>query len=129
MAREAERWLAMAETDYVAAKHLYDTCRPMPVEIVCYHCQQAAEKAVKALLLSADPSRDVPRRHDISYLLDQLGDAVQIDERCYDYADALTPYGVAVRYPNELYLEKRHAQAALEYARAILDWAEQIEKG
>ena len=28
----------------------------------------------------------------------------------YDYADTLTPYGVSIRYPNELFLEEKHAK-------------------
>lgn len=125
MATEASRWLDMAEMDYGAAKHLYDTYHPMPIEIICYHCQQAAEKAVKALILSEGFSGDVPRKHDISFLLGQLKGSIEIDERYYDYADTLTPYGVAVRYPSELHLEVRHAKTALQYARELLDWARQ----
>lgn len=123
MVNEASRWLDMAEMDYGAAKHLYETCHPMPIEIICYHCQQAAEKAVKALILSTACTDDVPKKHDISFLLTQLKDYMEIDECYYDYADALTPYGVAVRYPSELHLEERHATEALQHARAIMDWA------
>ena len=34
-----------------------------------------------------------------------------------DYADTLTPYGVSIRYPNELFLEERHAKSALQMAK------------
>ena len=48
---------------------------------------------------------------------------VSIEEKFYDYADALTPYGVAVRYPNELFLEERHesAKRAERYGTILLD--------
>ena len=123
MAHEAVRWLHIAETDYNVAKHLYETYHPRPLEIICYHCQQAAEKAVKALILWQDDEREVPKKHDISFLLDQLKDDMAVDECYYDHADSLTPYGVAVRYPSELHLEQRHAQEALQHAGAILAWA------
>ena len=49
-----------------------------------------------------------------------------IPEVYYDYADALTPYGIAVRYPNELGIEEHHVQNALLYAQEIVDWTEKI---
>ena len=38
-------------------------------------------------------------------------------------ADALSPYGVAARYPNEMYLESRHADQAVKWAETIYEWA------
>lgn len=64
--------------------------------------------------------------HDLSFLLNQLKNFVKIEEKYYDYADTLTPYGVAIRYPNELLLEERHAKEALQYANEILIWAKGI---
>lgn len=47
-------------------------------------------------------------------------DMAVMDFKYYDYADALTPYGVSVRYPNELFLEERHVKEALECSGEIL---------
>ena len=126
MAPEVAKWLELADLDYGVAEHLLDTYHPIPVEIVCYHCQQAAEKAVKALILFFGIANAIPKKHDISYLLDQVKGHITIDEKYYDYADTLTPYGVAVRYPNELQIEKHHARNALNYAGEILAWAKEI---
>lgn len=52
-----------------------------------------------------------------------------IDEKFYDYADILSPYGVAMRYPNELVLEDRHAERALAMADEFVSWAEDSLKG
>ena len=68
----------------------------------------------------------MPKLHDLSFLLNQIKNKVSIEEKYYDYADTLTPYGVSVRYPNELYLEERHAKEALEYSGEILSWVEEI---
>ncbi|MGN0362347.1 MAG: HEPN domain-containing protein [Bilifractor sp.] len=46
----------------------------------------------------------------------------KIEDQYYDYCDLLTPYGIAARYPNELYLEDRHAQVAIKTAEEILQW-------
>ncbi|MCD8344155.1 MAG: HEPN domain-containing protein [Oscillospiraceae bacterium] len=123
MEHEAKRWLATAQTDFNVAKHLFNTFYPKPLEIICYHCQQCAEKAIKAVIISKGAPGGMPKLHDLSFLLNQLKNSVEIDEKYYDYADTLTPYGVAVRYPNELFLEEHHAENALKMASEFLAWA------
>ena len=49
--------------DLSAAEHLL-TMRPLPVEIICYHCEQAAEKFLKATLVQFD--REPPKTHDLT---------------------------------------------------------------
>ena len=68
----------------------------------------------------------MPKLHDLSFLLNQIKNKVYIEDRYYDYADALTPYGVSVRYPNELFLEERHAKEALELSSNIFNWVKSI---
>ena len=41
-----------------------------------------------------------------------------------DMAD--TDYGVAIRYPNELFLEERHVKAALQMTKETLEWGKGI---
>lgn len=113
----------MAETDLGVASHLFETYYPKPYEIICYHCQQCAEKAIKAVILAEGAPGGLPKVHDLSFLLNQLKNMVEISETYYEYADTLTPYGVSVRYPNELFLEERHAQDALKMAEELLKWA------
>ena len=95
----------------------------MPIEIICFHCQQAAEKAVKAVILAAHITDEAPKKHDISFLLRSLEQQFSIDDRYFAYADFLNPFGVIVRYPNELVLGEQSSKKALQYAKAILDWA------
>ena len=64
----------------------------------------------------------MPKLHDLSFLLNQIKNKVSIEEKFYDYADTLTLYGVAVRYPDELFLEARHVKEALQYADEIFQW-------
>ena len=107
------------------AAHLLENFHPIPVEIICYHCQQAAEKAIKALLLARGVDA-IPRSHDLSFLLRSLSKQEDIPEHIYEDADLLTPYGVAVRYPNDLELEEHHARKALDAAQAVLAWVRSI---
>lgn len=126
MDKVIKEWLNLAEMDYGVATHLFENYLPKPLEIICYHCQQTAEKAIKAIIISKDVQGGLPKLHDLSFLLRQVKNYVQIEEKYYDYADTLTPYGVAIRYPNELFLEERHAKVALQYANEILNWVKQV---
>ena len=122
---EVKQWLDFAGMDLGVARHLFETYYPRPYEIICYHCQQAAEKAIKALILFSDLKSGIPRSHDLSFLLNQIRNRFPVDERILDYADDLSQYGVAARYPNELYLEDHHAKEALHMAEEILTWCQE----
>lgn len=126
---DAKVWLRYAEDDFGVAKHLFNTYYPKPLSIICYHCQQAAEKAVKSLIVLYGSQGGMPKKHDIFLLLNQIRNMANIDEKFYDYADILSPYGVAMRYPNELVLEERHAERALAMADEFVRWAEDSLKG
>ena len=47
------RWLAKAKNDLITARTMLDTDPPI-TDIVCFHAQQCAEKALKAFLVVAD---------------------------------------------------------------------------
>lgn len=112
----AQEWFKVAETDLSSADYLRNM-RPVPVEIICYHCQQAAEKFLKGYL--AFQGEPVRKTHDL-VLLNKLCEAFdpafeQIENQCID----LTDYGVNVRYPFPIEVDEPDALAALENARHI----------
>lgn len=84
------------------------------------------EKAVKALIVLFDVPGGIPKKHNLPFLLAQLKNYVNVPQRCIEGAEALTPYGVAIRYPNELNVEEHHVQEALSFAGEIVEWAEKI---
>jgi len=45
----SKEWFDIAEMDIASAKYL-QSIHPIPVEIICYHCQQSAEKLLKGFL-------------------------------------------------------------------------------
>src|SRR5580704_3895093 len=49
MKRETAKWVHKAETDWEVAHKLAGETPP-PRDVVCFHCQQASEKYLKALL-------------------------------------------------------------------------------
>ena len=67
--REAHRWLRFAEEDLTAAHALLDHGSATPRH-VCWLAQQAAEKAIKSLLVFLEI--DFPRRHDLDFLRNLL---------------------------------------------------------
>lgn len=126
MTQGVKEWYDLAKMDLGVAKHLEAAYRPKPLEIICYHCQQAAEKGIKALIMYYGAEGGLPKLHDLSFLLNQIKNKVTIEDKYYDYADTLTPYGVSIRYPNELFLEERHAKTAIQYAGEIMEWIDSI---
>ena len=126
MDKEVLVWIEFAKTDLGVAKHLLEAYYPKPLEIICYHAQQTAEKAIKALVIFHGAQGGLPKNHNLSFLLEQIKNMKEIPEEYYDYADTLTPYGIVVRYPNELNLEETHAVKAIECAEKILAWVEGI---
>jgi HEPN domain-containing protein len=95
MASEAARWLAIAERDLKAVRN--NLLGPEPTtEVAAYHCQQAAEKLVKAALIAADI--DPPRWHDIDGLVHLLPGDNQLRGMLFPLA-RFAPYAVAYRYP------------------------------
>jgi len=68
-------------------------------EIVGFHCQQAAEKYLKALLTSHQA--DFPKTHDIHVLLELVDQIDPTAAEAMREADWLSPFGVRVRYPGD----------------------------
>lgn len=92
MRPEIGEWLAKARADLDAAR-LLRTNPEIPTEIVAFHYQQAAEKALRGLLAA----RGVvpPHIHDLRALLARLGPTLLPQ----DEAEGLTPFAVLSRYP------------------------------
>jgi HEPN domain-containing protein len=63
MKRETARWVQKAEPDWEVAHKLAEGNKP-PRDIVCFHCQQAAEKYLKAIL--QEIGHVVPKIHDLA---------------------------------------------------------------
>jgi HEPN domain-containing protein len=56
-------WIEKAENDISTARYLAENMHPVPTEIVYFHCQQAAEKYLKAFLVYND--QEPPKTHDL----------------------------------------------------------------
>ena len=47
---ESQEWQRIAAMDLSTAEYLLGMS-PLPIEIICYHCQQSAEKYLKGYLV------------------------------------------------------------------------------
>ncbi|MBR4260568.1 MAG: HEPN domain-containing protein [Clostridia bacterium] len=61
---DVKKWLQYSEDDSKIAQYLYNN---MTCEIICFHCQQAAEKLIKGLLVAKGIS--FAKKHDLLYLV------------------------------------------------------------
>jgi HEPN domain-containing protein len=113
-------WLDKAEEDYQLARYLVQEDAPFGSSIG-FHCQQAAEKLLKAFLTYRQI--EVPKTHSLGELLDLLTKTDGTLASSLRDATSLTPYGAAFRYPGVLdqELEKQEAFALATKVRdAIL---------
>lgn len=99
------------------------TGEPPLLDVAAYHCQQAAEKAVKAFLIHHGKPHE--RTHDIEVLVDLACEIDSTFRRLADAADVLTPYANRFRYPNATFgAEPQPAEfdEALQHAQTIYDF-------
>jgi len=94
---EVAAWLAKARRDLDSAERLL-TGTPPYRDTATYHCQQAAEKALKALLTAL--AIPFPKTHDLTTLVGMLEERVQAADRWKEAAVVLTPYATLFRYPD-----------------------------
>lgn len=109
----ANEWFNFAENDLKSAKFLLQM-KPQPLEIICYHCQQSAEKYLKGYI--AFKGGELIKTHDLTLLnkvcIEYDGDFQVIMDDTIELID----YGVHVRYPFHLELEEDDARKAIESA-------------
>ena len=100
----------------------------MYLEDLCFDAQQAAEKAIKALLIK----REVvfPYVHDLARLVTLLDAAGQEIPAVVRRAENLTRYAGVTRYPGlaEPVTEEQY-QEAVTIAEAVVQWAAEHMQG
>lgn len=132
---EALLWLRSAKRDLERAERaLLEDDR---VSVV-FWSQQAAEKALRAVLLAVRGG--FPRTHNIRRLFEELGSDLGLDRETLEEAYALTKWYHVARYPDiaggvpDELISRREAEEALSVARAVVRAAEEtleelVERG
>lgn len=117
MKRETGRWVRKAEADFEGANDLAQAARPL-YDLICFHCQQSAEKYLKACLI--DRGLPCPKTHRLEDLLSLLLPHDGSLKKLHRILVPLTRYAVDYRYPDEC-ATKRDAAAALRLATKVRD--------
>lgn len=117
-----QAWISKANNDLKNAEIILaaETELP-PLDTVCFHCQQAAEKYLKAFLVFHGKS--FPFSHNLA---DLVVVCMEVDE---DFAairrnaETLTPFAVEVRYPDDFYMPTmQEAESAYAIADEIRNY-------
>lgn len=113
------QWLNYAERDFASAQYLQGMYPP-PLEIICYHCQQSAEKFLKAFLIKS--GKEPKRTHDLDELYKEC---IKINEKLMvieENCAKLTDFSVNTRYPYDLDLNLDDVKMAIEDANKIKNY-------
>ena len=118
---EIKEWIEKADHDLGSAKIIY-LHLPDYFDTIAFHCQQAVEKYLKALLIFYHI--DFSRSHDLIYLLELLSVKVEIDDSRFRTAFSLNNFAVQIRYPNKIVkLTKEEIETAIEISQEFRSFA------
>jgi HEPN domain-containing protein len=118
-------WLGKAKGDIAAARKLLQPPDVL-LENAVYHCQQAAEKSIKAILALHGAS--IPMTHDVAKLIRRAKEYEPALVELEDRADFITPYATEYRYSDfdAFELSLAEVNVALEYADDLIAFATRI---
>jgi HEPN domain-containing protein len=122
MKKATREWARKAESDYRLARTIDGGNEPFNDQL-CFHCQQTAEKYLKALL--EELGQPVPKTHDLDDLQVLLQPSHPSLRRLRRGLLLLTDFAVDTRYPGNR-TSKRQAKAALRWAERIRNEARSL---
>jgi HEPN domain-containing protein len=117
---ELRQWIDLPANNLRTAQHIAETMRPVPDEIVCNLCHQAAEKYLKCYLFYNNI--EFPKIHDLLELLELCSGHLPEFSRFKKKCGFLNNYGVMPKYPNELEIIDDYVVAAIRYAKEIQEF-------
>ncbi len=109
-------WVFKAEGDWNAARQLNRVRKDPNYDGVCFHCQQSAEKYLKARLEEAGVS--FPKTHDLIKVLGLVTPIEPAWVALHPHVAVLNPYAIGYRYPG-LTATKADAKAALKNCQEV----------
>jgi HEPN domain-containing protein len=117
----AEKWLKMAAEDLAGAELWINAGSTLAG--ACFHCQQAAEKSLKAWLIAHDV--EAPKTHNLKELIARCVEKEARFAELSAEAEALTPYAVELRYDADFWPTVDQVRGALEQARHIYQFVKE----
>lgn len=129
MLRRTADWLEQARGEFKAARDLYSTGNHA---WCCFACQQAAEKALKALL---EHFGTPAVGHNLLALIAEVEKHVEVPDDVKRACRILNRYYISTRYPNAFpsgapihMFDEEDSRQALELAVRVLNFAENTAK-
>lgn len=115
-----KQWLNFAKQDLRDAEILFDK---KSYKGCIYHCHQATEKHLKALLISRN--KKVRKTHDLADLL--KGSEIKYTVEILQFIHQLNPYYDPIRYPDvaldfPLKYDRKTAEEILKSTKEISKW-------
>ncbi len=122
MDKIVSHWVERAEYDLETAKAMLDTARYL---YVGYMCQQAVEKALKAII--AQQNRENPPIHNLNRLAEIAGIKNELSAEQFSFLAELTPYCIEARYGDykeslSEIINKEKASEVYKRTQEIFQW-------
>ena len=121
-------WLRFADENFIVAGHELEYKNPA-CHTVCFLCQGAAEKYLKAYLISK--GWELKKTHDIVELLEYCSDYDEGFDQLIEDGRILNDYITEGRYPGDISFETigiEQTKAVYEVAKKIKDFVEKRVK-
>ncbi|MDO8754840.1 MAG: HEPN domain-containing protein [Anaerolineales bacterium] len=113
-----EEWVSKAEGDFITAERELRARKAPNYDSACFHCQQCAEKYLKAVL--QDNKKHIPKIH---FLVELLALILKFDTS-YEFLksdlEVLEDYSVRFRYPGNFAIKEEAAYASLKVVREFV---------
>jgi len=97
----ARLWVEKVKNDLLNADNNLASNR-VPFDTVCFHCQQAAEKLLKAFLVLHES--EYPLTHNLFVILEEILKFDKSADFLRESLAVLNPYSVEVRYPGDAWM-------------------------
>jgi len=121
-----QQWLDKASDDLRAAEYLATMHHPTPDEIICFHCQQSAEKYLKAFIFTQDIEPE--KTHDLEVLVMICQEYNFSFSILLSKLQFLNEYAVMPRYPNQLEITNDDMKIAIHYAKDVQEFVLEVLK-
>jgi HEPN domain-containing protein len=119
---DPREWLNRARSNLARAKAKR---KGVYLEDLCFDAWQAAEKAIKALLIKLDVN--FPYVHDLADLLTSVEKVGQEVPELIRQAERLSKFAVFTRYPGiGPSIKEKEYRETLEIAARVVKWAENV---
>lgn len=118
-----KKWLNIAKRDLETAQILINHHKPA-VENACYHCQQCAEKSLKAYLEFSGEL--IPFNHNLALLCKKCVQLQPEFQKITRQANQLNPFITITRYEECLDLTEADGKLAVKRAEEVLDFVKNM---